>query len=125
MANRQPRYVASESLPAERRAPPVDFREVVEASLQGVAILDHLQIRYVNPEFAGMFGYDTPDQLVGENWDRLVAIEDLPLVREIPNGQRFDAVVIALKHRGTDSTTLRQLSPILSIMSGTRMMRVF
>src|SRR5438270_13491477 len=81
MANRQPRYVASESLPAERRAPPVDFREVVEASLQGVAILDHLQIRYVNPEFAGMFGYDTPDQLVGENWDRLVAIEDLPLVR--------------------------------------------
>src|SRR5438105_3555670 len=63
MANRQPRYVASESLPAERRAPPVDFREVVEASLQGVAILDHLQIRYVNPEFAGMFGYDNPDQL--------------------------------------------------------------
>jgi UDP-N-acetyl-D-glucosamine dehydrogenase len=39
--------------------------------------------------------------------------EDLPLVREIPHGQRFDAVVIALKHKSTDVGALRRLSPIL------------
>src|SRR5438128_2307425 len=81
MANRQPSWAASELSAAERRAPPANFRAVVEASLQGIAILDQLQIRYVNPECAGMFGYDGPDQLIGENWDRLVAIEDLPMVR--------------------------------------------
>jgi UDP-N-acetyl-D-glucosamine dehydrogenase len=39
--------------------------------------------------------------------------EDLPLVREIPRDKRFDAVVIALKHRNTDIAALRPLSPIL------------
>jgi nucleotide sugar dehydrogenase len=39
--------------------------------------------------------------------------EDLPLVREVPRGRHFDAVVIALKHRNTDLALLRQLSPIL------------
>jgi nucleotide sugar dehydrogenase len=39
--------------------------------------------------------------------------EDLPLVREVPRGRHFDAVVIALKHRNTDLAALRQLSPIL------------
>jgi hypothetical protein len=39
--------------------------------------------------------------------------EDLPLVRELPRGRQFDAVVIALKHRGTDMAALRQMSPIL------------
>ena len=39
--------------------------------------------------------------------------EDLPLVRELPQGRHFDAVVIALKHRNTDLAALRQLSPIL------------
>jgi UDP-N-acetyl-D-glucosamine dehydrogenase len=39
--------------------------------------------------------------------------EDLPLIRELPSGQRFDAVVIALKHRDTDVAALRELSPIL------------
>ena len=39
--------------------------------------------------------------------------EDLPLIREVPHGRRFDAVVIALKHRDTDVAALRELSPIL------------
>ena len=39
--------------------------------------------------------------------------EDLPLVRELPRGRHFDAVVIALKHRGTDMVALRHMSPIL------------
>jgi UDP-N-acetyl-D-mannosaminuronate dehydrogenase len=39
--------------------------------------------------------------------------KDLPLVRELPRGEQFDAVVIALKHRGTDIEALRKMSPIL------------
>ncbi len=39
--------------------------------------------------------------------------EDLPLLRELPREGRFDAVVVALKHRDTDIVALRQLSPIL------------
>lgn len=38
--------------------------------------------------------------------------KDVELVRTIPD-TRFDAVVIALKHRNTDLAALRQLSPIL------------
>ena len=39
--------------------------------------------------------------------------KDLVLVREMPAGEQFDAVVIALKHRGTDMTALRRLSRIM------------
>ncbi len=39
--------------------------------------------------------------------------KEMALVRELPRGQRFDAVVIALKHRDTDVAALRALSPIL------------
>ena len=38
--------------------------------------------------------------------------KDIELVRAIPD-ERFDAVVIALKHRNTDIAALRKLSPIL------------
>ena len=81
MASRPPSYAAPESPPAERRAPPGNYREVVETSLQGILIQDHRRIRYANPAGARLFGYDRPDELVGENWDRLVAIENLPIVR--------------------------------------------
>jgi UDP-N-acetyl-D-glucosamine dehydrogenase len=39
--------------------------------------------------------------------------EDLPLLRELPQGRQFDAVVIAVKHRETDMAALRRMSPIL------------
>ena len=39
--------------------------------------------------------------------------EDLRLLRELPQDGQFDAVVIALKHRGTDMAALRRMSPIL------------
>jgi len=81
MASRPPSYATPESPPAERRLPPGNYREVVETSLQGILIQDHRRIRYVNPAGARLFGYDRPDQLVGENWHRLVAIENLPIVQ--------------------------------------------
>ncbi|HKV88522.1 MAG TPA: nucleotide sugar dehydrogenase [Candidatus Dormibacteraeota bacterium] len=39
--------------------------------------------------------------------------KDLKLLRELPDGAEFDAVVIAVKHRSTDLEALRGLSPIL------------
>ena len=39
--------------------------------------------------------------------------EDLRLVRELPEGKQFDAVVVALKHRNTHLTDLRRLSPLV------------
>src|SRR5207244_4218346 len=38
--------------------------------------------------------------------------KQLELLRDIPDA-KYDAVVIALKHRDTDMTALRRLSPIL------------
>ena len=38
--------------------------------------------------------------------------KDVELLRSLPE-TRFDAVVIALKHRNTDVDALRQLSPVL------------
>jgi nucleotide sugar dehydrogenase len=50
-------------------------------------------------------------------FDPIVEASHLPprlhLVRELPRDSRFDAVVVAVKHRETDLTTLRSLSPIL------------
>jgi UDP-N-acetyl-D-glucosamine dehydrogenase len=37
---------------------------------------------------------------------------ELELRREVPVGESFDAVVVALRHRGTDDESLRRLSPI-------------
>ena len=38
---------------------------------------------------------------------------DVKLIRELPHGERYDAVVIALKHRDLDVAALREVSPIL------------
>ncbi|HKW72621.1 MAG TPA: nucleotide sugar dehydrogenase [Candidatus Dormibacteraeota bacterium] len=38
---------------------------------------------------------------------------DVSVIRELPRGDRFDAVVIALKHRDLDVAALREVSPIL------------
>ncbi len=59
------------------------FRALVEQSLAGIYIIQAGRFRYVNPGFAGIFGYDTPEQIV----DRLpvaelVAPEDRERVAE-------------------------------------------
>ena len=70
-------------LPTERPArASIDFRAIVEASMQGITIQDHHRICYVNPACARIFGYDSPNQLVGESWDRLVAAENLGMLQD-------------------------------------------
>ena len=59
------------------------FRGLVEQSLAGVYIIQNGRFRYVNPWFARIFGYDSPDEII----DRIavsefVTPEDRPKVGE-------------------------------------------
>jgi PAS domain S-box-containing protein len=42
------------------------FKAVVEQSLAGIYILQDGVVQYANPYYAQMFGYDSPDELVGK-----------------------------------------------------------
>ena len=57
------------------------FRCVVESSLQGIMIRSGEQIQYSNAACARIFGYDGPDELVGQPWHFLVAPEEIPTHR--------------------------------------------
>ena len=83
-----------EALVAERteqwRASEVRFRALVEQSLVGVFVQVHNQLRFVNPGFATMFGYDSPEEMIGRvPAHTVVAPEDRERVGEI--GRRIVA----------------------------------
>lgn len=53
------------------------FRGVVEGSLQGIVIHQDSIIRFANPAYVRMFGYESEAELLGRNlWDTMIAPED-------------------------------------------------
>lgn len=77
-----------EALVAERteqwRVSEQRFRALVEQSLVGVFVQVHDQLRFVNPGFATMFGYDSPEEMIGRMpAHTVVAPEDRERVRDI------------------------------------------
>ncbi len=52
------------------------YRGLVEGSIQGIAIQQDFVIRFANPAFARIFGYDNPGELIGRNVLAFVAPED-------------------------------------------------
>lgn len=59
------------------------FKAVVDQSLAGIYILQDERFRYVNPEFARIFGYDDPSELIDRvRVDALVAPVDRDRVAE-------------------------------------------
>lgn len=58
------------------------FRALVEQSLAGIYIIQDGRFRYVNPGFAAIFGYRSPEDLAGMPTDDLVATEDRERVSE-------------------------------------------
>ncbi len=42
------------------------YRTVIEHSNDGIALVRGGTLEYVNPRFVAMFGYDSPDELVGK-----------------------------------------------------------
>ena len=53
----------------------------IEASLDGVAIIDNGCYRYVNPAYGDLFGYGT-DELVGQNWVKLYPPQELARLQQ-------------------------------------------
>ncbi|MBI4808122.1 MAG: PAS domain S-box protein [Nitrosomonadales bacterium] len=58
------------------------FRSVVEQSLAGIYIIQDGYLVYVNPRFAEMFGYDSPNELIGVEPTSLVSEQDRGIVAE-------------------------------------------
>ncbi|MBS1140428.1 MAG: hypothetical protein H6R13_1881 [Proteobacteria bacterium] len=59
------------------------FRGLIEQSLAGVYIIQDRRFRYVNPCFAQIFGYDSPDKIIDTlPVETLVSAQDQPLVAE-------------------------------------------
>jgi PAS domain S-box-containing protein len=52
------------------------YRSLVEAAAQGIVIHQDWRIRYANPACARLFGYDSPRELAGRDWEALVAPEE-------------------------------------------------
>jgi len=52
------------------------YRGLVEGSIQGISIHQDFIVRFANPAFARMFGYEAPAQVIGRNALTLVAAED-------------------------------------------------
>jgi PAS domain S-box-containing protein len=54
------------------------YRGFVEGSIQGIFIQEDFIIRLANPALARMFGYASPDELIGRNLGMLIAPHELP-----------------------------------------------
>ena len=66
------------------RASEVRFRALVEQSLVGVYVQVRNRYGFVNPAFAQIFGFDTPEQIIGQvPAHTLIAPEDLERVNDI------------------------------------------
>jgi PAS domain S-box-containing protein len=57
---------------ADAYVPDAGWQRVLETTTAGIAILDEDGcFRYLNPAHADVYGYDSPDDLVGRNWRSL------------------------------------------------------
>ncbi|MFT3953485.1 MAG: PAS domain S-box protein [Piscinibacter sp.] len=78
-----------EALVAERteqwRLSELRYRALVEQTLVGVYVQVGNEYRFVNPAFAAIFGYDSPEQMTGGavRAHTLIAAEDLDRVNEV------------------------------------------
>ncbi len=68
---------------AEQRSGNSKFDALIEQTLAGIYIIQHKRFRYVNPEFARIFGYDGPEQIIEKvSVDDLVSPPDRERVRQ-------------------------------------------
>ena len=49
----------------------------IEAAIDGIAILDNDHFLYLNPGYVRLFGYDTPEQLMGKAWQELYSPREI------------------------------------------------
>jgi PAS domain S-box-containing protein len=65
------------------------YRTVIENSNDGIALARGGKIEYVNPQYVAIFGYDSPDELVGHPIALHVHPDDRNRVIEIHNRRRL------------------------------------
>ena len=58
------------------------LRAIVEQSISGIYVIQDGRFAYVNPHMAEIFGYASPDAVIGRNPDDFVAPEDRALVAQ-------------------------------------------
>lgn len=58
------------------------FREIVNVSLMGIYITQNHILKFCNQRLAEIFGYDSPEDLLGSHISRLVLPESWPIVDE-------------------------------------------
>jgi diguanylate cyclase (GGDEF)-like protein/PAS domain S-box-containing protein len=58
------------------------MRRLTEAAFEGIAVTQDGVLKEVSPAFASMFGYDSPDQMLGLSREELTAPEALPTVAQ-------------------------------------------
>ncbi len=59
------------------------YRTAIEYSNDGVAIVKGSTHLYVNQRFCDMFGFDSPDEVIGRGHEKTIDPEDLERVRDI------------------------------------------
>jgi PAS domain S-box-containing protein len=69
---------------ARRRTDNNKFEALVEQSLAGIYIVQNGQFRYVNPKFAQLLGYETPDAL-----QKGVTVMDLVMPHDAPRAEAY------------------------------------
>ncbi len=83
---------------AEQQAGNSRFKALVEQSLAGIYIAQGEYLRYANPEFARMMGYDHPEQLINKvPWRDLVMPQDRASVIEQMQ-RRLDGLDQEMRH---------------------------
>lgn len=74
------------------------FQVLVEQTLAGIYIIQEGLFRYVNPQFAKMFGYASPEEIINRvPMSELIAAEDADMVRERVR-QRADGEVEEMRY---------------------------
>jgi two-component system cell cycle sensor histidine kinase/response regulator CckA len=77
------------------------YRIAIESSNDGIAIMKGDEHLYVNQRFVEMFGYNDPDEIIGESNSKTVHPDDLQLVSDINvRRQRGDPVPARYEFKG-------------------------
>ena len=58
------------------------YKHIISNSLEGFHITQDRKIKFCNQQFATMFGYENPDELINKHIETLTAPESINLVRE-------------------------------------------